>query len=98
MTTIQELIDLLIEAKDKLGGDMPVILEPNISHTDVNYGVFPANEVLYNIAQPLVLVKMEAQSNSEGFGYDDGESLTERKDVLCISSPAYIYGSKENKF
>lgn len=107
MTTIKELIDLLTQAGDKLGYDMPVIMEPSVDCADVDYGVFPAYEVIDDDEiQPLFLETKQVQmsvpdeNGHYSFGYNEfkKEFVAAKRDVLVITSPAYKYGGEKNNF
>jgi hypothetical protein len=110
MTTIEEMISLLYEAGEKVGFDMPLIIEPYIDCADSECSVFPAHEVAYGNIPSIYLCAMEAQSSRTidddkdtivEHDYDwivDNEPILDRQKVLCITSPAFKYGGKENNF
>lgn len=115
MTTIKELISLLAQAGNKIGYDMPVILEPNVN---AEYGLFAAYDVINDKIDDLFLDIREAQRGTESrqsdssddkenyeevvtyYDYWKSEEIPEsdKKKVLCISSPAFKYGSEKNDF
>ena len=102
--TIRDLINKLSKAGDKLGYDMPVIIEHNIDCRDADGDLFTAWDVLNNDIPDIMLRTTEAQSAmDEGnemayFDYYGKESVLNKKTVLCITWPAFKYGDEEDNF